>query len=98
MRFEWDERKNKTNKKKHGVSFEEASEIFDDPFHLAILDKRFDYFDERWITIGITKKGKVIVAGHLYFFTENGEEVTRIISARMATKNERHQYETIKKG
>jgi len=96
MRFEWDER-NKKNKKKHGVSFEEASEIFDDPFHLALLDKRFDYFNERWITTGVTKKGKAIVAGHLYFFTENGEEVTRIISARRATKNERYQYETIKK-
>ncbi len=50
MEFEWDEEKNKTNLMTHGVFFEEASEIFDDPFHISILDKRFDYFDERWIT------------------------------------------------
>ncbi len=95
MKYEWDESKSKANRKKHGISFEEAAEIFDDPFHISILDKRFDYFDERWITIGLTKNGKVTIVGHLYYLTEEGEEITRVITARKATKKERDQYENI---
>jgi len=92
MRFEWDSKKNLTNIRKHGVSFEEAQEVFDDPLHIAVLDHRFSYFEERWITIGRTEKRRLIVAAHLYFDHE-GEEVIRIISAREATPNERRQYE-----
>jgi hypothetical protein len=92
MRFEWDPRKNESNKKKHGVSFEEACEVFEDPLHIALLDERFSYFEERWITIGQTSHSKFVVAAHLYFDAE-GEEVIRIISARKATNNERKQYE-----
>jgi hypothetical protein len=92
MRFEWDAAKNATNIRKHGVCFEEAREVFDDPLHIALLDRRFNYFAERWITIGRTTNRRLIVAAHLYFDDE-GEEVIRIISAREATTNERKQYE-----
>lgn len=92
MRFEWDEDKNAGNKDKHGVSFEEAREIFEDPLQLSVLDKRFTYFEERWITIGKTRKAHLLVAAHLYFDIE-GEEFIRIISARQATAHERRQYE-----
>ncbi|MBI5192804.1 MAG: BrnT family toxin [Nitrospirae bacterium] len=95
MRFEWDEHKNKENIKRHGISFGEAKEVFDDPFHISLLDKRFDYFEERWITIGATKDGKIIVIGHLYYMTEDGIEIIRIITARKAAKKEREQYEDI---
>ena len=95
MLFEWDEDKNKENIKKHGISFEEAEDAFDDPFHISILDRRFDYFEERWVTIGSTKNRKVIVIGHLYYLKEDGDEVIRIITARKATKKEREQYENI---
>lgn len=91
MRFEWDHRKNEANKRKHRVSFEEAQEVFDDPLHVALLDQRFSYFEERWITVGETSQRRVVVAAHLYFDTE-GEEVLRIISAREATAYERRQY------
>ena len=91
MRFEWDDKKNRQNIKKHGVSFEDAKEIFDDPLHLSILDKRFSYFEERWITIGQTAKLRIVVVANL-FFDENGEEVIRIINAREATLHERKQY------
>ncbi len=94
MKTEWDEGKNRENIKKHGVSFKEAGEIFDDPLHISILDKRFDYFDERWITIGATKKGTILVVGHLYSVTQEDEAI-RIITARKATKKEREQYEKI---
>jgi uncharacterized protein len=92
MGFEWDHAKSEENRKKHGVSFEEAREIFDDPLHLAFLDERFGYFEERWITIGSTKKRRIVVAANLYFDDE-GEEVVRIISAREATAHERKAYE-----
>ena len=92
MRFEWDERKNQLNIKKHGISFEEASGVFEDPLHLSIIDKRFSYFEERWITIGQTRSKKIVVAANLYFDDED-EEVIRIISAREAGSNERKEYE-----
>ena len=92
MGFEWDHAKSEENRKKHGVSFEEAREIFDDPLHLAFLDERFGYFEERWITIGSTKKRRIVVAANLCFDDE-GEEVVRIISARGATAHERKAYE-----
>ncbi len=59
------------------------------------MDKRFDYLEERWITIGSTKDRKIIVIGHLYYLKENGEEVIRVITARKAVKKEREQYESI---
>ena len=92
MRFEWDERKNERNARKHGVSFEEARTVFDDPLHLSLLDHRFSYFEERWITIGMTGGKGIVVAAHLYF-DEEDEEVVRIISARRATRQEFAQYE-----
>ena len=93
MRFEWDETKNKKNIKDHGISFETAREVFADPLHLSILDERFDYFEERWITVGTTQNSAVVVVAHLSF-TDEAEEVVRIISAREATSKERRQYET----
>ena len=92
MKFTWDENKNEINIQKHNISFEEASEVFNDPLHIAILDQRFNYFEERWITIGKTLKNKVVVAANLYF-DDDGEEIIRIISARLATSSERRQYE-----
>ena len=93
MRFEWDEAKNKSNIDNHGISFEAAREVFADPLHLSIIDERFDYFEERWITVGTTKEKAIVVVAHLYF-TDEAEEIIRIISAREATSKERKQYET----
>jgi len=56
VKFEWDANKNTLNQNQHGVSFEEAKEVFDDAWHVARLDHRFSYFEERWITIGSTQK------------------------------------------
>lgn len=94
MLFEWDHQKNLLNQTKHGVSFEEAKEVFDDPSQLSILDHRYSYFEERWITIGRTKRTKLLVIAHL-FFNESGEEVIRIISAREATAHEQGNYEDV---
>ncbi len=94
MKTEWDDKKSRENIKKHRVSFKEAIEIFDDPLHISILDRRFDYFEERWITIGASKKGVILVVGHLYSLTQEDEAI-RIITARKATRKERAQYEKV---
>jgi len=92
MKYEWNKEKNKQNLQKHGISFEEAKEVFDDALQISKLDKRFSYFEERWITIGSTTKYKVLVVANL-FFTDDGEEIIRIVSARKANKQERESYE-----
>jgi uncharacterized DUF497 family protein len=93
MIFEWDEKKNSINQSKHGISFEEAQEVFEDPLQISKLDKRFNHFEERWITIGATRKGAIVVVAHLYY-DEMGNEIIRIISARKATTRERSFYES----
>ncbi len=92
MQFEWDETKNKLNQQKHGVAFEDAKEIFDDPLQISKLDHKFSYFEERWITIGATQNAHILVVANL-FFTDEGEEIIRIISARYANPKERASYE-----
>lgn len=94
MIFEWNEKKNKLNQNKHDISFEEAKEVFNDALHISKLDYRFNYFEERWITLGSTKKHKVLVVANL-FFSESGEEIIRILSARKANKQEKEKYEKL---
>jgi uncharacterized DUF497 family protein len=92
MKFEWDEKKNLINQDKHNISFEEAREVFDDPLQISKLDYRFNYFEERWITVGSTKKYQILVVANM-FFSDEGEEIIRIISARKANTKERQSYE-----
>ena len=94
MRFEWDPAKDARNQEKHAISFSEAKEVFDDPLHVSVLDLRFSYFEERWITVGSTLGKQILVVANM-FFNSDGEEVIRIISAREASKNERRQYEEL---
>lgn len=91
MRFEWDERKNKANRKKHGVSFETASEVFDDPFYLSRPD--LDEGDEdRFQTLGRVEALILLLVVHTWH-RKDGQETVRIISARKATPRERRRYE-----
>lgn len=92
MRFTWDEEKNASNLAKHGVSFERATLVFDDPRAISLLD---DYdLEERWLTIELVNGVVVVVVVHTVQepHNENDEEV-RIISARKATRREREIYE-----
>jgi len=91
MRFEWDETKNHRNRKKHGVSFELATEAFADPFCLTIQDLQVES-EQRYWTIGRLENLSLLVVVHLTL-DEDTEEVTRIISARSATPRERRFYE-----
>ena len=91
MRLEWDEKKNRANHAKHGVSFETAALVFDDPLHLSRRDRE-EGGEERWRTIGCVAEIVVLVVAHTYR-EEGGDEVIRIISARKASRSERRIYE-----
>ena len=86
MKFEWDEKKNKANIKKHKIDFADVPVLFDGPM-LVNMDTR-DCGEDRWIGIGLLKTIVAVVV-----FTEPKEETIRIISARKATKHEREEYE-----
>ena len=66
MRIEWDSKKDEINIKKHGISFEQAKETFHDPLHISKLEKRFSYLEEKWIIIGPTVKGEIVVAANFF--------------------------------
>ena len=91
MLFSWDSNKAEANFQKHGVSFEMAQSVFDDPFHLSILDTK-SRSEERWITMGIAADTQTLVVVHTYLDTKNSE-IIRLISARKATRKEKKQYE-----
>lgn len=84
--FEWDENKNQQNFKKHGIRFEEAIEIFNGIVFTA-LDERFDYDEDREISIGTIQGIVIVTVAH----TERNGNI-RIISARKATPKERRTY------
>lgn len=92
MQFEWDERKNTANKKKHGLSFEAALFVFEDPFLLSKQDERFGYNEERWKSIGLIGRAAIVVAHTFLEGINNEEEIIRIISARKATTREEGRY------
>ena len=90
IRFEWDEAKNRSNKKKHGIDFETAQLIFDDPHCISFVEGVSDG-EQRWHAIGSIENIIVIVVVHTYR-EEVSDEVIRIISARRATRHERKLY------
>jgi uncharacterized DUF497 family protein len=88
LSFEWDEEKAKANLKKHGVGFDEATTVFTNPFSLTIHDPDHSANEERYIDIGSSDKGRVLVV----VYTERGSNI-RIVSCRKATPSERTLYE-----
>jgi len=88
LTFEWHEEKANENFKKHGVSFEEAKSIFNDPLSLTIADPEHSVAEDRYIDIGLSANKQILVV----VYTERGSNI-RIISCRKATKAERRSYE-----
>ena len=88
LNFEWDANKAKSNLRKHGISFVEASAVFGDPRSLTIPDPIHSALENRFITIGTSHRGKLLVVVN----TERGDNI-RIISARVASRQERRNYE-----
>jgi uncharacterized DUF497 family protein len=94
MRFEWDPAKDETNRTKHGLSFEEAAELFKtDVDYLEIHDEEHSDEEDRFIAIGPIRRGVIVVA-----YTERDDDVLRILSARMATKKECQRFEKFERG
>jgi uncharacterized DUF497 family protein len=87
MEFQWDQNKNNTNIKKHGIDFIDAIEIFQHPL-LASIDRKKNYGEERWAGIGILK-GTIAV---IVYIEDDYNDTIRIISVRKATKNESEKY------
>ncbi len=90
VRFQWDERKNRRNRTKHGIWFEEARTVFDDPLAWLFDDPDHSVHEERLILLGLSSFGRMLVVVHCYK-EESGE--IRIISARKATNKEAKIYE-----
>jgi len=85
--FEWDLNKYKSNLTKHKVKFEDATTVFDDQLAMTIFDDDHSDYEEKWITIGISKTSKILVVIHTYQIRENSTYI-RVISARKATQKE----------
>jgi uncharacterized protein len=90
MRFTWDQAKDRSNRKKHGVSFDTATRVFLDPFHISRQD-RIVGGEERWQTIGRVNAVLLILVA--YTLVDEEKELIRIISARRVTRQERIEYE-----
>jgi len=87
MQFEWSPEKAEKNYKKHGVTFNEATTVFNDPLSLTFRDPDHSVGEERYIIIGLSINNRLLIVAH----TERREKI-RIISVREATRNERRFY------
>ena len=90
--FSWDDGKNASNLVKHGISFEAAKRVFDDPLHLSRQD-RIENGEQRWQTMGLVAGSVVLLVAHTWLDEDDGTEHIRIVSARRATRIERKTYE-----
>ena len=88
MKIEWDPKKAKLNLRKHRVSFEEAATALSDPMAATGADPDHSITEERYVTFGVSERGRLLVVAHT-----DEEEIIRIISARIASKGERELYE-----
>jgi uncharacterized DUF497 family protein len=89
MKFVWSEKKAEANARKHGVHFEEAATVFGDPLAGTFRDEDHSSGEERFITVGRSSSGRLLVVSHTESFPD-----FRIISARPATAHERKRYES----
>jgi len=87
MRFEWDPKKAVANERKHGIPFQEAATIFNDPLAITFTDPDHSVIELRYITFGLSNQNRLIVVSHA-----DREDGLRIISARLMTRRERRIY------
>ena len=88
MEFKWDEEKASANLAKHGVSFEEAITVFDDPLYVDFYDPRHSQGEHRYIIIGESRQGRLLIVSYT-----DRHEIIRPINARRLTRSEREDYE-----
>lgn len=87
--FEWDENKNRINKTKHGISFEEARSVFYDKNAIVFDDPDHSYEEDRFLMLGMSEKEKICIVSHCI---RGRDDIIRIISAREATSIEKETY------
>jgi uncharacterized DUF497 family protein len=90
--FEWDPKKAQSNRERHGISFDEAATIFLDPLAITIYDPDHSETEERWITMGISKKGRLLIVCHTFHRQNAESSIIRVISSRKANKIETQEY------
>ena len=95
MRFEWNQNKNISNQKKHGIAFEEAQTVFYDEYAILFDDPDHSEEEDRFLIIGISQRERLCIVSHCY---RGEDDVIRIISARKATKTESTYYSDNRKG
>jgi uncharacterized protein len=88
LSFEWDDEKDQSNQQKHGIAFDEAKTVFNDPRSITIADEAHSDEEDRYLDLGISTRGRLVVVS----YTERDSNI-RIISCRRATKAERKAYE-----
>lgn len=88
IKIEWSARKNRINVAKHKVDFREAATVFDDPAHASISDPAHSISENRYITVGMSAKQRLVIMAHTF-----EDDRIRIITARKPTKSEREKYE-----
>ena len=94
LRFTWDEKKNRTNIRKHGISFEEATTSFSDEYAREFYDPDHSEDEDRFLLLGLSARLRVLVVSHCF---RESETLVRIISARKADKPEEHDYWELRK-
>jgi hypothetical protein len=93
LNFEWDPEKARSNRSKHGVRFEEAASIFRDPSMLTVYDAGHSQNEDRWISMGISERGRLLVVCHTFAEETPAAATVRIFSSRKATQTETSQYQ-----
>ena len=89
----WDDAKAQSNVLKHGVTFAQAATLMLDPLALTVFDEAHSETEERWFTLGQTRDGQLLAVAHTYQMLDANTARIRLISAREATRRERHHYE-----
>lgn len=89
LRFEWDERKNLANRRKHGIPFDEAASVFFDDHAVELYDEEHAEWEDRFLLLGLSARLRLLLV--CYCSREEGDAI-RIISARRATKTEQEFY------
>ena len=89
LRFQWDENKDRSNRQKHGISFQEARTVFYDEQALEFADPEHSVSEDRFLMLGLSLRLRVLLVCHCF---RESESIIRIISARKATKKERAVY------
>lgn len=88
MKFEWDENKAARNLSKHGISFDEAKTVFDDPLYIDFYDPDHSEDEARYLIVGASNRRRLLIVS----YTQRGDSI-RLISSREVTRSEREAYE-----